>query len=165
MGMLAIGVGGRREVTDGQPPASRSTRVGGRAWLAGQRRGAGGTGRYPETGERGGEPDGDPTAAAWADKAAVAVFTKNIVVAAAIAFLALLGAAFQDDKKRRLQPESWPFWEARTGYWPFAAILGGRARLSGFGMHALAGGLAVWLIATWAHIPLAGYAAGIWRWF
>ena len=89
---------------------------------------------------------------------------KNIVVAVAITFLALIGAAFQDDKKRQLQPEHWPLWEARTSYWPFAAIIQGRARLSGFGMHALAGGLIVWLVATWAHIPLSGWAAGIWRW-
>lgn len=29
---------------------------------------------------------------------------------------------------------------------------------------ALAGGTMVWLAATWAHIPLAGWPAGIWRW-
>ena len=89
---------------------------------------------------------------------------KNIVVAAAVIVLALAGAAFQDDKKRSLQPETWPAWQARTSYWPFAAIIGGNTRLTGFGMHALAGGLVVWLVATWAHIPLAGWAAGIWRW-
>jgi hypothetical protein len=43
-------------------------------------------------------------------------------------------------------------------------VVGGRARLGGFGPHALLGGLLVWLIATWAHLPLAGWAAGIWRW-
>lgn len=89
---------------------------------------------------------------------------KNIVVAGAIMVLALLGAAFQDRKKRRLQPETWPAWETRTSYWPFAAVITGKARLGGFGMHALGGGLVVWLAATWAHIPLAGWAAGIWRW-
>jgi hypothetical protein len=31
-------------------------------------------------------------------------------------------------------------------------------------MHALLGGLVVWLVATWAHIPLTGWHAGIWRW-
>ena len=54
--------------------------------------------------------------------------------------------------------------ERRTSYFPFAAIAGGRARFGGFGMHALGGGLVVWLAATWAHIPLSGWAAGIWRW-
>ncbi|HKT99368.1 MAG TPA: NnrU family protein [Paraburkholderia sp.] len=96
---------------------------------------------------------------------AVYPVAKNIVVAAAIVVLALVGAALQDHKKERLQPEQWPAWEAKTSYLPFAAIAAGRARLGGFGMHALAGGLVVWLVATWAHGPLAGMAAGIWRWF
>ena len=88
----------------------------------------------------------------------------NIVVALAIILLALAGAALQDRKKEALQPDFWRGWEARTSYWPFAAIAAGRARLGGFGMHALAGGLVVWLIATWAHIPLSGWRAGIWYW-
>jgi len=29
----------------------------------------------------------------------------------------------------------------------------------------LLGGLVVWLATSWAHIPLAGWAAGIWRWW
>lgn len=96
----------------------------------------------------------------------IAVFpvTKNIVVAAAIVILALVGAALQDRKKERLQPDLWPAWESKTSYLPFAAIVAGRARLGGFGWHALLGGLVVWLAATWAHIPAAGWAAGIWRW-
>jgi uncharacterized membrane protein len=96
----------------------------------------------------------------------VAVYpvTKNIIVAAAITVLALVGAALQDAKKRRLQPDFWPSWEARTSYWPFAAIVTGRARLGGFGLHALIGGLLLWLVATWAHKPIAGWAAGVWRW-
>lgn len=88
----------------------------------------------------------------------------NIVVALAIILLALAGAALQDRKKEALQPDFWRGWEARTSYWPFAAIAAGRARLGGFGMYALAGGLVVWLIATWAHIPLSGWRAGIWYW-
>ncbi len=96
----------------------------------------------------------------------IAIFpvAKNIVVAVAIIVLALFGAALQDRKKERLQPEFWAAWEAKTSYWPFAAIASGRARLHGFGMHALMGGLVVWLAATWVHIPLGGWAAGIWRW-
>lgn len=64
----------------------------------------------------------------------------NIVVALAIILLALAGAALQDRKKEALQPDFWRGWEARTSYWPFAAIAAGRARLGGFGMHALAAG-------------------------
>jgi hypothetical protein len=55
-------------------------------------------------------------------------------------------------------------WGRETSYWPFAAIVSGKSRLGGFGMHALAGGLVLWLAATWAHIPLASRSAGIWRW-
>jgi uncharacterized membrane protein len=89
---------------------------------------------------------------------------KNIVVAVAIIILALVGAALQDRKKAALDPKGWPAWEARTSYWPFAAIAQDRARFGQFGAHALAGGVVVWLLATWAHIPLAGWPAGIWRW-
>ena len=88
----------------------------------------------------------------------------NVILAGSIILLALVGAALQDRKKEALQPETWRAWEARTSWWPFAAIAAGRARLAGFGGHALGGGLVLWLAATWAHIPLAGWAAGIWRW-
>ena len=95
---------------------------------------------------------------------AVYPIAANIVVALAVLVLALVGAHGQDRKKERLQPDTWPAWERRTSYWPFTAILAGRARFGAFGMHALVGGLVVWLAATWAHIPLAGWPAGIWRW-
>lgn len=88
----------------------------------------------------------------------------NIIVSVAIILLSLVGAALQDRKKEVLTPAAWQHWESRTSYWPFAAILAGRARFGRFGMHALAGGLVVWLAATWAHMPLAGWPAGIWRW-
>lgn len=84
----------------------------------------------------------------------------NIALAGAIIVLALIGAHLQDRKKARLQPDFWPEWEARTSYWPFAA----RRPIGSLGGHALGGGIVVWLVATWAHIPLAGWAAGIWRW-
>jgi uncharacterized membrane protein len=90
--------------------------------------------------------------------------TKNIIVAVAIIVLSLAGAALQDRKKAALDPQGWTAWQGRTSYWPFAAIVQGRARFGGFGAHALGGGLVLWLLATWAHIPLAGWRAGIWRW-
>jgi uncharacterized membrane protein len=96
----------------------------------------------------------------------IAVFPTpaNIVLSGAIIVLALVGAALQDRKKARLSPGVWTTWEAMTGYWPLAAIASGRARLGGFGLHSLLGGLVVWLAATWAHLPIAGVAAGVWRW-
>lgn len=88
----------------------------------------------------------------------------NAVLTAAIGVLALVGAALQDAKKAQAQPNSWPAWQARTSYWPFVAIATARARFGGFRPHDLAGGVIIWLAATWAHGPMAGWAAGIWRW-
>lgn len=88
----------------------------------------------------------------------------NVILAGAIIILALAGAHLQDRKKARLQPDFWPEWERRTSYLPFAAIVRGRARIGTLGGHALGGGVVLWLAATWAHIPLAGWAAGVWRW-
>ena len=103
--------------------------------------------------------------ALWAAAHALAFpVDANLVMVAAIAVLALVGAALQDRKKEALQPEQWRAWEAKTSYWPFAAIAAGRARFGGFRPHDIAGGLVLWLAATWAHLPLAGWAAGIWRW-
>jgi len=90
--------------------------------------------------------------------------TRNIIVAVAMIVLALGGAAMQDRKKAALDPVGWPSWVARTSYWPFAAIIAGRARMGGLGLVAWLGGVAFWLAATWVHIPAAGYAAGIWHW-
>ena len=89
---------------------------------------------------------------------------KNIIVSTAMIVLALVGAALQDNKKEHLQTDTWSAWEAKTSYWPFAAVISRRARVSGFGMHAFAGGVVIWLAATWAHIPLSGWTAGLWRW-
>ncbi|MDQ2892771.1 MAG: NnrU family protein [Pseudomonadota bacterium] len=95
---------------------------------------------------------------------AVYPIAANVVLAGAIVVLALIGARLQDAKKEALQPEVWPVWERRTSYWPFAAIASGRAKLTGFRPHDWAGGIVIWLAATWAHLPLAGWAAGVWRW-
>jgi uncharacterized membrane protein len=89
---------------------------------------------------------------------------KTFIVTTAIIILSLVGAALLDRKKERLQPQVWPAWERRTSYVPFAALVAGRARLGRFGLFATLGGLIFWLAATWAHIPVAGWPAGIWRW-
>lgn len=88
----------------------------------------------------------------------------TFVVAGSIIILSLVGAVFQDRKKMRLQPSFWPLWVDRTSFIPLAAMVGGRARLGGFGMAEIAGGLTLWLAASWAHLPLAGVAAGVWAW-
>jgi uncharacterized membrane protein len=95
---------------------------------------------------------------------AVYPIAANITVAVAVIVLSLVGAALQDAKKEALQGESWRAWEAKTSYWPFAAIASGRARFGGFRPHDIAGGVVIWLVATWAHLPIAGVAAGVWHW-
>jgi uncharacterized membrane protein len=94
----------------------------------------------------------------------VAPTPANIVLAKTIVILALVGAFLQDKKKARLQPETWPAWEAKTSYWPFAVILARRVKFTPAGIVPIVGGIALWLGATWAHQPLAGFGAGIWRW-
>lgn len=81
-----------------------------------------------------------------------------IVLAGAVGFLALVGAALQDGKKKVLMGGSWSRWERQTSYWP---RLGGLAKA---GAMPWLGGLALWLVASWAHGPLAGIPAGVWRW-
>lgn len=87
----------------------------------------------------------------------------NLVLTAAILILALVGAALQDAKKIRLIP-AWRDWRSRTSYWPFAAQIAGRAPWSLGGAPALIGGVVLWLAASWAHLPLGGPLAGVWRW-
>jgi uncharacterized membrane protein len=96
----------------------------------------------------------------------IAVFPTwpNIILCGAIAFLALVGSALQDSKKEALQPDRWRDWEARTSFWPFAAVISGRARLAGFGWIVPVAGIVLWLAATWAHRPATGVSAGVWRW-
>lgn len=80
------------------------------------------------------------------------------VLAAAIALLALLGTHFQDRKKQAQMGAAWNGWEARTRYWPRLGAL------SKAGAIPWLGGIALWLAASWAHIPASGIAAGPWRW-
>jgi len=91
-----------------------------------------------------------------------------IVLCAFFAVLALVGAAGQDVKKAKLMGAAWRDWASRTSYWPFGGQLAGRISWGAAtpGMHALGGGLVVWLLATWLHpVAGAGMPAGIWRWF
>jgi uncharacterized membrane protein len=82
-----------------------------------------------------------------------------LVLCASMGALALFGALGQDAKKAKLMGEAWQTYMARTAFIPFAK----GAKFPG--MHALGGGLVVWLLATWAHPLLGGPIAGVWRWF
>lgn len=124
----------------------------------------------------------DPRAAALADKPVHGVFhvtrhpmmwgfalwalahslvsptPRGLVLCGAIAFLALVGSHLQDRKKVALMGEHWGGWEAKTSYWPKP---GGLAKA---GAVPWIGGVALWLVATWAHIPALLMPAGPWRW-
>ena len=80
----------------------------------------------------------------------------SLILSAAIALLALVGAALQDAKKQRLLGEVWRDWRARTSFVPY-----GRGLKSADGF-ALIGGTLLWLVATWAHGALGYRPAGIW---
>lgn len=84
--------------------------------------------------------------------------TRVLILAAAMAFLALVGALLQDRKKMRLMGESWALWERRTSFAPNLLAL------PGAGAVAWLGGIALWLGATWLHGLLIGMPAGPWRW-
>ena len=81
-----------------------------------------------------------------------------IVLALAIAVLALVGSHLQDRKKQALMGHAWADWEAKTSYWPRP---GGLAKA---GAMPWLGGMALWLVASWAHGPLVAIPAGLWRW-
>jgi uncharacterized membrane protein len=82
---------------------------------------------------------------------------RNLIVAAGILMLALLGSVGQDRKKRALHGRTWGDWEARTSFLPFGALLTGKAswRAATPGWIALGGGFLFWLAVTAFHAPTA----------
>src|SRR5690606_4441105 len=88
----------------------------------------------------------------------VAPNARTGITAGSMAVLALLGAHLQDRKKSALLGQAWNGWRSRTTFSPRLRRLGE----IGFGTWALA--ILVWLVLTWAHIPLTWTPAGIWRW-
>ncbi len=90
----------------------------------------------------------------------------NLIVSAAIGILAFLGARAQDGKKARLLGATWQGWQAKTSFWPFGAQMTGRNgwRPAVPQVVIVAGGVAIWLIATFAHPIFGGPVAGPWRW-
>ena len=97
--------------------------------------------------------------ALWsAAHALVSPTPRVIVLSLAVGFLALAGSHMQDRKKEVLMGPAWQGWEARTSYWPRFGALGKAGAVPWLG------GVALWLGASWAHNPLIGVAAGVWRW-
>lgn len=98
--------------------------------------------------------------ALWsAAHALVSPTPRVIVLTAAIAGLALVGAHLQDRKKQVLMGAAWQGWEAQTRYWPRLSTLGKAGAMPWLG------GIALWLAASWAHGWLIAMPAGVWRWF
>ncbi len=83
---------------------------------------------------------------------------RTVVIGLAILTLALLGAHFQDRKKRTLMGRDWIGWEAATSYWPRWS------RLGAAGATIWIAAVVLWALLTWVHLPLAGIPAGLWRW-
>ncbi|WP_199554006.1 NnrU family protein [Sandaracinobacteroides hominis] len=76
-----------------------------------------------------------------------------VLLACAIGFLALAGAAHQDVKKRRLLGDGWAIYEAQTSYWPLGAQLSGRQpwRALWPGLVPVLGGILLFLLMTFLH--------------
>ena len=82
--------------------------------------------------------------------------TASLILSAAVAFLALVGAAAQDSKKQMLLGDIWKDWRSKTSFVPY-----GRG-LKSADAFALVTGTLVWLVATWAHGALGYRPAGVW---
>jgi uncharacterized membrane protein len=85
--------------------------------------------------------------------------TRTMVTALAMGVLALVGAKFQDAKKRDLMGEAWGEWSAKTSYWPRWG------QFLGVGAVPLVAGTAAWLVGSWIHLWRADIPAGVFRWF
>jgi len=79
----------------------------------------------------------------------------SLTLSAAIALLALVGAALQDKKKEMLLGDLWRGWKAKTGFIPYGK------GLKSADAFALVTGTLVWLGATWVHNP----PVGVWAFF
>ncbi len=89
----------------------------------------------------------------------VAPRTDNFIFVGSIIFLALVGAWAQEARKRVTLGDGWRSWQKRTSYWPRLTQLGR------IGWKLWVAGIAVWLLATWAHNFFGAYGAGLFRWF
>ncbi len=83
----------------------------------------------------------------------------SLIFVGSIVFLALVGAKAQEGKKTANMGMAWQGWQARTSYWPRLS------KLFSIGALPWIAGIAIWLVATWAHNFFGGYGAGIFRWF
>lgn len=83
---------------------------------------------------------------------------RTMITAAAMGFLALVGAHLQDRKKQQQMGESWAAWESKTSYWPRLS------NMFSIGWLYWGLGIAAWLAISWLHKPIGGFDAGVLRW-
>jgi uncharacterized membrane protein len=88
----------------------------------------------------------------------VAPRTDNFIFAGGIIFLALAGSKAQERKKARVIGVGWGTWLRQTSFFPRLTALGQ------IGPVPWVVGIALWGVATWAHVSLGGYPAGLFRW-
>ncbi len=96
--------------------------------------------------------------AIWAIAHAISQATpRGLVFFGAFAATALIGSWLQQRRKRATLP-GWPAFEAKTSYWPFAAILEGRAKLSlkAIGWLPIAIAAVLWAVFLHFHATLFG---------
>lgn len=98
--------------------------------------------------------------ALWSATHAIVNSTRaSLILCAAIAFLALVGAALQDAKKEKLLGNVWREWQSKTSFIPY-----GRG-LRSADAFALLFGTLLWLVASWAHGALGHRPAGVFAFF
>lgn len=83
----------------------------------------------------------------------------SLSLSAAIALLALVGAALQDAKKEMLLGDVWRGWRSKTSFIPYGK------GLKSADAFALVTGTILWLAATWAHGALGYRPAGVFAFF
>lgn len=88
----------------------------------------------------------------------------TVLLMFSIGFLALVGAAHQDSRKRRRAGPAWQRYAATTSYWPGGAQISGRQPWRTFwpGLVPVVGGLLLWGLATFAHPMLGAPAVPPW---
>jgi uncharacterized membrane protein len=98
--------------------------------------------------------------------ALVAPSQATLLLTAAMAFLAIGGSLGQDRKKALLMGDNWRDWARRTSFIPFGNQLRGINSWATAwpGRTVVLAGIALWLIASWAHPKFGAPIAGVWRW-
>ncbi|MEO0500640.1 MAG: NnrU family protein [Pseudomonadota bacterium] len=81
----------------------------------------------------------------------------TLVFGGGIAILALVGAAAQDMKKRRLIGAAWSDYAVKTSYWP--------KLWRWVGLGPLIAGIALYALLIWAHPLLFGQTTRLWEFF